>query len=91
MSAPELYAGLTEVVAAFEQGSGLTVSAIGIAMSAIGGLTVMALCAWAIGQQLPAFGTGKISPGVFWFRALVGTIILVVCGSIFAVSSPVSP
>jgi hypothetical protein len=88
----EILAGsLAEMIAAFEQGSGLSVQAIGIAMSVIGVGTVMALAVWALVQQLPALGHGDLNPTQFWFRALVATLVMVGCATVFALGSPVSP
>ena len=82
---------LAEMIAAFEQGSGLSVQAIGIAMSVVGIGTVMAMTVWALVQQLPALGSNEINAGAFWIRALVATLVMVGCATVFALGSPVGP
>lgn len=83
-------ASIAEIVAAFEQGSGLTVTNFGVALSVFGICGAAGAALWALFTYVPALGKGEIKPEEFWIRTLVTVLVMVFCASIFAVGSPIA-
>jgi hypothetical protein len=81
---------ISEMIAQFEQGSGLTVSAIGTATSVLGFGLVFCLAAWSASSQIGAAGNNQINARAFWFRIVMSMVIATACAGVFAVGSPVA-
>ena len=82
---------LSKFIAAFEAGSGLSVSYMGYAFALLGFVGVVGGIAWAVLQQATDVKDARLRLWEAYGRAFAGLLVMAFCVAMFATGSPLAP
>ncbi len=89
-AAPNAVTDASSAVTAFENGSGLSVRALGGAISILGMLVIAVGCIWGVVEQIRANMHGDLALGPLFARALLGAAVMIFCLLMFASGTVIS-
>lgn len=89
-AAPNAANDVGNAVTAFENGSGLSVRALGAAISILGMLVIAVGCAWGVVEQIRANMNNDLAQGPLFARAIIGAAVMIFCLLLFASGTVIS-